>query len=448
MKPKPKPPTGAKTVPSAAPAAPLLLLPDYHLLFTFETYTLPQAELNALHDREVTPAAFYEEIRQLNQSGKAVLELVSAVPTRSGQRSANESHDELMHPTEFQPAAPGRPFGFPSAYEMYPLGARLELDPVEGSGDYVDLQLSMEFQRLTQFSAAKADPQAEGEVVPIIASRKINTAITCRYDVPALLGTVSLPRQTGIPGANEEDKVSVTFVRYRYGTTGETPAEKEAPAPADADIRNLRFVFRCYSLPRGKARDLLAETADADLLQRKLAAMPSDEVKLEQIMTLIGRSGQRSSSGGSGEWRYGVEVHKPERDQAAFERIGSLTGDARAAAEKEATMVPAAYSNFETRLTGWRVELEPILGADGRQLEVNIAPELVTYRGPVAGHPLLARYPQMPVFAVQKISTAVTAQVGHQCLLGTLNPPHDTGVNDRKDDGRTWLLFMKGTHEP
>jgi hypothetical protein len=28
-------------------------------------------------------------------------------------------------------------------------------------------------------------------------------------------------------------------------------------------------------------------------------------------------------------------------------------------------------------------------------------------------------------------------------FLGTLNPPRYTGVNDRKDDGRTWLCFIR-----
>jgi hypothetical protein len=59
----------------------------------------------------------------------------------------------------------------------------------------------------------------------------------------------------------------------------------------------------------------------------------------------------------------------------------------------------------------------------------------------------MAKLPQWPLFCSQKFTTIVTASVGKQCFLGTMNPPRDTGVNDRKDGGRVWFAFMKVTFE-
>jgi hypothetical protein len=68
-------------------------------------------------------------------------------------------------------------------------------------------------------------------------------------------------------------------------------------------------------------------------------------------------------------------------------------------------------------------------------------------RGFLQGPKELARYPEQPMFAAQKIKTTVNAAIGHQCFLGTMNVPHDTGVNGRKDDGRAWFAFVMVTLE-
>jgi hypothetical protein len=80
-------------------------------------------------------------------------------------------------------------------------------------------------------------------------------------------------------------------------------------------------------------------------------------------------------------------------------------------------------------------------------VDLNLAPSRSEYRGPLQGHPLLARYPEWPIFGTQKVTTAVTAVLGRQCFLGTFNTPRETGVNGRKDDGRTWFAFVKVTVE-
>lgn len=465
----PKPPddpfvTTAKPVPPKPPVAAVVEdEPSYNMVFCFETYRLPQATLDALHEEALGQRPFYDRVRKLTGSGQASLESVVALPTRSGQRAAAESIDEFVYATEFSSPVAGRPFGFPNAYEMRPMGERLELDPVARPGGTVaDLNTSFEFTRLAGFTAVKADPSAEGELQPVVVTRKITTATTCQLDAPTLLGTMSAPWGTGVQGADGDGSVSLTFVRYRHSTPSAPQVALPASQKGESNWpeKNIRMVYRFYSLPRAKARDLLEETMDADTLLQRTAALPKEEGKLERLLTVITRTGQRCTTEEIGEWIYGTEVDpsappapkvkgtnaRPPAAVNAKDATGNLTPPP-VDAQTQGSAMPAIFTAFEMRPTGWRIEVDPVLAPDEAEVFLNLAPIRSEYRGVVQGHPLLARYPEWPIFGTQKVTTAVTAVVGRQCFLGTFSTPRETGVNDRKDDGRTWFAFVKATIE-
>jgi hypothetical protein len=256
-----------------------------HMVLTFETYALPQSDLDALHGDGLAAKPLYERVRQFVGEGKAVLESVIAMPTRSGIRATVESVDEVIYPTEFDPAQPGRPFAFPTTYEMRPTGQRIEVDPVLNEDETMaDLNIAPDFTRLAGFRENKADPSAGGEIQPLFATRKVTTSVTCRVGVPTLLSTLSAPHATGIAEADGDGKVSVTFALVRMSS----PAEMMPPPTADGDsdkVGNLRMVFRFYSMPRDKARDLLETTTDAEKLHALVRAMPAADWKQERILT-------------------------------------------------------------------------------------------------------------------------------------------------------------------
>lgn len=447
--------------PGPPPVVPLVPQPlARHMVLTFETYALPQEDLDALHGDGLAAKALYERVRQFAGEGKAVLESIIAMPTKSGSRATVESVDEVLYPTEFDPAKPGRPFGFPTAYEVRSTGQRLEVDPVLNEDETVaDLNLAPDFTRLAGFREIKADPNAGGEVQPLFTTRKVTTALTCRVGVPTLLSTLSAPHATGIAAADGDGKVSVTFALVRMSS----PAEMVPPKSADGDgdkVGNLRMVFRFYSMPRDKARDLLETTTDAEKLHALVRAMPAGDWKQERLLTLHTRSGQRATLEEMAENIYGTEmqpsepprVHEKKTEPAATAPAPGQPAPAPAPVEPPVytsakDLLPATFTAFDMRPLGWRIEVDPVLGADGLTVDVNLAPEHVEFRGNLEDHPLLARYPQMPVFATQKINTAITAISGRQCFLGTFNAPRDTGVNGRKDDGRAWFAFLKVTVE-
>ncbi len=421
------PPAAAKAAPSKAPKKPEL--PPHHVLFRFETYRLPQAKLDALLLRN-GGADLYSSVRKLVAEGTAVLESLTAVPTRSGQRATSESVQELIYPTEFVPPVEGRTQGYPSALEMRPLGERIELDPVEmEDGKKVYVTFSQEIVRLARFDAARGDAAAAGELVPQFSARKIVSYFHARMGVPTFVGTLNAPRGTGVAEAQGDGTGSVTFMTARPSVP---LAPQSAPAaPLSDDPVHLQLVFRFWSLPREKARDLMEETVDGDALLRKVKALPGEAATLERLMTVITRSGQRCKTDEQVLWRYGTEFNPP---QVAVEGSGPV--------------VPAGATKFESRPVGWSIELEPVLLPDGRHVDLSLVPEHVRYLGRTTGHPLLERYQEQPLFATQLLRASVSAVVGSHTFLGTLNPPGDTGMPGSKDDGRTWFVFVKAALVP
>ena len=438
--------------PPAQPAAATEQI-EGNMLFTFETYALPQEALDAIHEEGPKGQAFHDRVRKLVADGKASLESLIAVPTRSGQRATIESIDEVIYATEYDPAVPGRDFAFPTAYEMRPTGERIEIDPVLSEDKKtVDLNLAPDFTRLSGFVLHKADPKAGGELQPLFVTRKVTTAVTCPVNVPTLLGTYSKAHHTGLAEADGDGSMGVMFVTARLSGPSELMPAAEVP---HRDTENLRMVYRFYSLPRATARDLLAGTTDADKLHASLRALPPAEYNLERLITLQTRSGQRATVEEIAENVYGTEIQPsaPPRVEKGKEYAALVKPGEKAAANEPPTftsakdMLPASFTRFEMRPVGWRIEVDPVLGSEGRVVDLNLAPEHTVHRGNLEGDALLARYPGQPVFATQKVTTSVTAIVGHQCFLGTFSAPRETGVNGRKDDGRTWFAFVKVTVE-
>jgi hypothetical protein len=315
----------------------------------------------------------------------------------------------------------------------------------------VDINLAPDFTKLSGFVLHKGDPKDGGVLQPVFVTRKVATAIKCPINVPTLLGTYSKAHDTGVAEADGDGSLGVMFVTARLAM----PVELTAAKDPKADVENLRMVFRFYSLPRATAHDLLVGTADSDTLYTSVRALLAADCKLERLITLHTRSGQRASVEEVAETIYGTEIQpssppaeKGEANVTPTKPAGDGAPNAEASANPEGrSILPACIVKFEMRPVGWKIEVDPVVGNEGRVVYLNMAPEHTVNRGTLEGHPLLARYPGQPVFGTQKVTTAVTTLVDHQCFLGTFSVPRDTGVNGRKDDGRTWFGFVKVTVE-
>lgn len=143
---------------------------------------------------------------RLLQEEKAALITSLAVVTKSGNRAASESAKELIYPTEFDPAsgrqagAPEAPEGIsgvdvptPTAFEMRPIGSKLEVDPVI-SADGKEVDVSLSFEHTCHTGDAVHQEIASGSTriatmkQPTFYSMKVLTAVTIMNESTVLAG--------------------------------------------------------------------------------------------------------------------------------------------------------------------------------------------------------------------------------------------------------------------
>ena len=147
--------------------------------------------------------------------------------------------------------------------------------------------------------------------------------------------------------------------------------------------------------------------------------------RLYASTSVITKSGQRATAQSASEVIYPTEFDPANgREEGAPEEPREISG----------VDVPTPTS-FEMRPVGVTVEVDPVLGADGETIDLNLAPEIVELAGEdVAqeiplGSRTLATIRQ-PRFYVMKVQTAVTVKAGGTHWIGTLTPRTEGGELD------------------
>ena len=164
--------------------------------------------------------------------------------------------------------------------------------------------------------------------------------------------------------------------------------------------------------------------------------------------SVVTRSGQRAKIEVIREFIYPTEYDPPEIPQnfggggnnngggGGGGGIGGLVG-AGGAVANSFPVTPANPTAFEMRPVGVTLEVDPVVGADGFTIELNIAPEVVEFEGfinygsPIQtsaidalGQPttvvLTENRIEQPVFATRKLTTAVTIWDGQTVAIGGL----------------------------
>ena len=138
------------------------------------------------------------------------------------------------------------------------------------------------------------------------------------------------------------------------------------------------------------------------------------------------KSGQRATVQVVREFIYPTEFDPPQLPQ------GNAGGIAGGTTSLIAT--PTTPTAFEMRPVGVTMEVDPVVGADGYTIDLNLAPEVVEFDGFINyGSPILApsalpgpatvitqNVINQPVFSVRKVQTSVTVWDGQTVALGGL----------------------------
>lgn len=227
--------------------------------------------------------------------------------------------------------------------------------------------------------------------------------------------------------------------------------------------RSIGILVEFIKLDHLKANELLRihapKGADAQGLRDELEVLIKDgTAELLETTWIQARSGQRAKTESVNEVIYPTEWLPP----MAFEKDGDTerndsgigSGDDLGSGAESDTLAPASEtppatsiddtvaglpslipSGFETRHVGVTLEVDPVLGADGRTIDLNLAPEIVYHLGDEflarEGHEESAKgleHVSNPSFYAMKVTTQVTTKDGKYAILSILTPQ---GGNDR-----------------
>ena len=197
------------------------------------------------------------------------------------------------------------------------------------------------------------------------------------------------------------------------------PAEN-TPAKANAPWQNCFVVLEVYALEKNDARQMLEGERGSTARYRRTAELAkAGKARLVTLTALTTKGGQPAVTEAIDEVRFATEFAAP--------------------VDEKSIALPTA---FESRNVGDTLELEPVIGPDGRTVDLNLAPNRVTLLGfrDEPGSPGDAPTSQA-IFDTQKITTSVAATVGEPLYLGTFTPAPPEGAVEKA--GEIWLAYLR-----
>lgn len=242
-------------------------------------------------------------------------------------------------------------------------------------------------------------------------------------------------------------------------------------ASAFAQVKDIQINTKVVSVPLDPAalRDA-GLTLDSAAAVSKLGVIPAEKVgevlaKLEKLPghallnapSITTKSGARATSQSTREFIYPTEFVPPRFSPAAGDKPVTL------APGQAVTAIPSTPESFQMRMTGFRLEIEPVIGPDGSTLDLNLAPELVTFEGFINyGSPIKAaaldkdgklqetvlteNQVLQPVFSTVRSTTSATVPSGHVLVLGGASGGTLPSASSKPDLKQEAKLDGKPTH--
>lgn len=422
----------------AKPAAPVAqntqpppLAPTWQ--FGLATIGIPMQEYQSLIEKSANSAAMYQRAKELLANGQGSLEDVESITTHIGQRARVTSVDELPVPQKYSATTTttgGQ--AVPSEVSRLDTGYTWEMEPITLPGQPgSEVNLAFEHQRLLRFTEWKAGGAAQSQWLPEVEDRRQTLAVLVPDTSPQYIGTISHSEGNSAKGEPKVGQtISLLFLRAQNAKDDEAPA----PPAANSKAGNLRITCTVYSMDRGLALNLLmdGDATGNKLHEEVLKQVHEHQASLEKIATLLTRSSQRTALDESTRFPFPADPSSPDSGKTS-QHVG-----------KSAAASPGAFFNeFITRPLGWQFEAEPVLDQKSGLVDLSVMLTRDEFRGNLPKP--TPNLPDQPVFGSQKIVTGLTVAVGRHALLGAFNPPHNTGVNGREDDGKVWLAFVNVT---
>jgi hypothetical protein len=370
--------------------------------------------------------ALRAEVQSWIKAGKAKSIELTCVPTKSGQRMVIESLIERLYPAKYLQVAPSP---VPSAFEKRNTGLTLEWEPLaDPARPTVDSQLAVTIVRLVGNASntltEKKITQPGDAGRPQVLTHKATVSISSQSSQPVLVDVITPIDAAG----NPRDEVR-WLLFFRGAAMPPAKPEKDTSQPANQRLEksDAQLMLELERLEVSLA-DLNAWFAAKDL---EAGTNGLKAAALDWIRAGRGREFDRrcvpAKSGLRQLWESNSEINYAT------------------SYKNDPVVAPAA---FETRVAGYTVEIEPVLGPDGETVDLSLVPQEVRYRNATIfpqtelnGRSVPAI--EQPIFSTMKISTTLFTNLGQPSLLAIGTPANETGEPDPQWRVLTFVTFRK-----
>jgi Flp pilus assembly secretin CpaC len=187
----------------------------------------------------------------------------------------------------------------------------------------------------------------------------------------------------------------------------------------------------------------LKSSNDGPLRSKLKKMIEEEDAEIIDTAVVMARSGQRAKVESIREMIYPTEyipARSVEQDEAEPESDEEEDDETNG----HGAVLPTP-SKFETRNVGTTLEVDPVLGADERTIDLSLSPEIVYH----AGYEDYGVYVEeesevvakMPIFYTMKVTTQVTVIDGEYCFVGVQSPLDME--DDRSAREQKVMVFIK-----
>ena len=367
----------------------------------------------------------------LVELGNAAIAGHSLIKSTSGQRVKAEILRANLYPTEYHPVEPD--LALPTSFEMRPTGTFLEAEPTlefreAGWGDnangdaVISLNIAPEIvgpMSLHPQRFALLDQGKTGSVVqPQFDSARITTSCELAANAGvALLG--SIPSRT--PG-----KQQLWFVRG--DSEGAIPKDKGKRSKSRFGPNGIDTAVTAFAIPVREAAALLMTRPpnDANLFASLTERLEAGTASVVAHASVLTPSGQRAKVESN------TEVIGPTEFEF-FGKSGAIAG-------------PTA---FETRNTGFTLEVDPGLFAEGKMVSATFAIDLSLAPPEFGLAPVDTRDANLAVDGrhdhLLKLTTTFQSPVGEPVLAATIHPTGEAAIRAGVPKDTTILVFVRSS---
>ncbi len=216
--------------------------------------------------------------------------------------------------------------------------------------------------------------------------------------------------------------------------------------------KQLRIKVEWFELSQKDFRELMEgdnenkgekKSSNEGALRDKVREMvKGDKATLIDTAMIVARSGQRAKVESVIEVIYPTKYIRSKPEVIDVNAKGKKSGDTKE--NNQGSLLPVA-DVYETRNVGTTLEVDPVLGADERTVDLSLSPEIVY----LAGHEEHGVYAEgesevvakTPIFYTVKATTQVTLIAGEYLMFAVASP-----INEKSewvDRSRKVMIFVK-----